>query len=318
VKILCPEPDSFSIQGIEFADKISQLTIQKISQIQFEEIAHNFDAILIRFNTVVNRKVLFKGSRLKAIISPTTGLNHIDMSLAKKMNVKVFHLKGEKKFLKGVSGTAELTIGLMISLMRHIPRSFSEVKNGSWEPGPYRGNEVSGKVLGIIGCGRLGSKVAKVSVALGMEVISYDPYIKRFPAGVESKETLKQVLELSDILSLHVPLSDENIHLISEKEISSMKDGVVIINTARGEVIDTESLLSGLKSRKISSVAIDVMENEHSMQGRRHVLVDYARSNDNLLITPHIGGATYESVEKTDLFVLKKFFNHFQIEGQCD
>jgi D-3-phosphoglycerate dehydrogenase / 2-oxoglutarate reductase len=307
IKILCPEPDSFSEKGLVFTQSFSQLTIKKLSQDEFEEMAPQYDAVLVRFNTKVGSNIFGKNSSVKAIISPTTGLDHIDMESAKLHGVKVFHLRGKKRFLKGISGTAELTIGLMLSLLRKIPQSFSAVKDGMWETGPFRGNEVSGKTLGIIGCGRLGSKVSRTATALGMKVIAYDPFVSRFPKGVTSKNSQLEVLNQADIVSLHVPLLEETKHLISYKEIGQMKRGVIIINTSRGAIIETSALLDGLNSKYISAAALDVIEDEHSTKGRFHPLVEYASNNDNLLITPHIGGATFESVEKTDLFILKNY-----------
>jgi len=307
IKILCPEPDSFSQKGLDYARGFSLLTTKTMSQGEFEKIAPQFDAVLVRFNTKVGSNIFGKESNIKAVISPTTGLDHIDLKSAKLNGITVFHLRGKKRFLKGVSGTAELSIGLMLSVMRKIPQSLSAVKNGIWETGPFRGNEVAGKTLGIIGCGRLGSKVSRTAVALGMKVVAYDPYITRFPAGVEAKNTQLDLFNEADIISLHVPLSDDTEHLISNVEISQMKAGVVIINTSRGAIIKTSALLDGLVSEHVSAAALDVLEYEHQMRGNLHPLVEYARKHDNLLITPHIGGATFESVEKTDLFILGNY-----------
>jgi len=307
IKILCPEPNSFSQKGLKYVSNFAQLTAKTISQDEFEKIAPKFDGVLVRFNTIVGSRIFGKDSNIRAIISPTTGLDHIDMKSAKLNGIKVFHLRGEKRFLKGVSGTAELSIGLMLSVMRKIPQSFSSVKNGMWQTGPFRGNELAGKTLGIIGCGRLGSKVCRTAVALGMKVVAFDPYIRRFPAGVEVMKTQIDLFNQSDIVSLHVPLSEETRHLIDDLQISQMKKGVIIINTSRGAILKTNALIDGLISKHISAAALDVIEDEHLMKGVLHPLVEYTSKFDNLLITPHIGGATFESVEKTDLFILKKY-----------
>jgi len=121
-----------------------------------------------------------------------------------------------------------------------------------------------------------------------------------------------KLLSKVDILTLHTPLLSDTKHLISTKEIEQMKDGVVIINTSRGSIISTQAFLDGLEKGKIKGAAIDVMEDEHSIGKTSHLLIDYANNHDNLLITPHIGGATYESVEKTDLFILKKYFSEVE------
>ena len=311
-RILCPEPESFSKKGLEYASENAEVTCKSLTQKQFDNIAPDYDDLLIRFNTIIGESILNSDSKIKSIISPTTGLDHIDLEAAKRNKVKVYHLRGEKSFLKEVSGTAELTIGLMLSLLRKIPQSFEAVKKGEWEPGPFRGNEVSKKKIGVVGCGRLGVKVSRVAVALGMDVFAYDPNISRFPAGVTQINSLMKLLSKVDILTLHTPLLSDTKHLISTKEIEQMKDGVVIINTSRGSIISTQAFLDGLEKGKIKGAAIDVMEDEHSIGKTSHLLIDYANNHDNLLITPHIGGATYESVEKTDLFILKKYFSEVE------
>jgi len=307
IKILCPEPSSFSQKGLDYARSFSQLTAKTLTQSEFEKIAPQFDAILVRFNTKVGTSILKKESNIKAVISPTTGLDHIDTKSAKSLGVKVFHLQGERRFLKTINGTAELSVGLMLAVMRNIPQSYAAVKDGVWDTGPFRGNEVAGKTLGIIGCGRLGSKVSRTAVSLGMNVVAYDPNISRFPAGVSSKRTQSKVFSEADVISLHVPLLPKTKHMIADREINQMKDGVVIINTSRGAIIETSALLNGLKQGKVSAAAVDVMEDEHLQLGNQHPLVKYACEYENLIITPHIGGATFESVERTDLFILKKY-----------
>lgn len=310
VKILCPEPNSFSQKGLDYARSFARLTSKTMSQTEFEKNALQFDVVLVRFNTKVGSNIFGKESNIRAIISPTTGLDHIDMKSAKLNNIKVFHLRGEKRFLRGVSGTAELSIGLMLSVIRKIPQSFSAVKSGIWEVGPFRGSEVAGKTLGIIGCGRLGSKVSRTAVALGMKVISYDPYISRFPAGVEVMNTQLDLFNEADIISLHVPLNQSTKHMISSKEVNQMKEGVVLINTSRGGIISSTALINGLKSGKIAAAGLDVLEDEHLIVSSRNPLIEFSKNNNNLIITSHIGGATYESVEKTDMFILNKYLKY--------
>ena len=308
IRMLCPEPESFSKKGLEFAGQNVDLTATPLTQQQFENLAPDYDVLLVRFNTKVGESILGINSKVKAILSPTTGLDHIDLKATKRHRVKVHHLQGEKRFLKGVSGTAELTIALMLSVLRKVPQSFEAVKSGSWEQGPYRGIEVAGKTLGVVGCGRLGSKVSRVGVALGMDVIAYDPYITRFPSGIKEKKSLAGLLSEADIVTVHLPLLPETRHMIASREITQMKDGVVIVNTSRGSIIATQPLLDGLESGKIAAAALDVLEGEHEIESSGHPLIQYASAHKNLMITPHIGGATFESVEKTDLLILNNYF----------
>jgi D-3-phosphoglycerate dehydrogenase len=242
------------------------------------------------------------------VLSPTTGLDHIDFDAAKNHNVDIFHLKGQKKFLNSISGTAEHTIALMLALLRKIPSSFEAFKTGQWEQGSFRGREVSGKTLGIVGYGRLGKKVARIGLAFGMKIAVYDPYIDSFPKNTISYKSFFNLLPEIDILSIHVPLLVETKHLIGLREIELMKPGSILINTSRGDVVSTQALIKALQSGHLAGAALDVIDREHCIEKEGHPLIAFAKDNDNLLVTPHIGGSTYESVEKTDLFILKRFF----------
>ncbi len=308
-RILCPEPGSFSERGLALAASRAELVATSMSQAEFEEAAPDFDAALIRFNTRVREGLLQGAPRLKAILSPTTGLDHIDMAAARRLGVNVFHLRGQKRFLKTVSATAELTIALMLAVLRKLPSAVAATRAGQWDPAPFRGREVAGKVLGIVGCGRLGSKVARTGAALDMRVVVYDPAVSRLPAGARGAASLQQVLAEADVLSLHVPLMPATVHMIGAAEYAQMKQGSVLVNTSRGAVVDTTALLEALRSGRISAAGLDVVEDEELiLQGGLHPLIQYAREHDNLLVTPHIGGATYESVEKTDEFILNRYF----------
>ena len=306
--ILCPEPASFSEAGLDFARQHANLTAREMTQASFEEEAAGFDAVLVRFNTRVGEPIM-RGGRLKAILSPTTGLDHLDMDAALRHKVQVFHLRGQKQFLNQISATAELTVALMLATLRLLPQALVAVKQGHWEPGPFRGREAAGKTLGLVGCGRLGSKVARVGRALNMRVMVFDPLISRPPAGVERAGSLQSLLEQSDVVSLHVPLNAETRHLIGRQQFEQFKAGAVLINTARGAIVDGQALLDALKSKKLSAAAVDVLEHEERIvQQKQNPLIDYAHTHANLLITPHIGGATFESVETTDLFILRRYF----------
>lgn len=308
-RMLCPEPGSFSQAGLALAGRYTELVAERLEQSEFEAAAVDFDAVLIRFNTRVRGDLLAKAPRLKAVLSPTTGLDHIDLAAASRRGVKVFHLKGQNRFLRTVSATAELTITLMLATLRRLPAAIQSTRLGQWDPGPFRGREASGKTLGIVGCGRLGAKVARVGRALNMNVVVYDPFVSRLPAGVVRANSLADLLGGADIVSLHVPLMPETVHLIGADDLALLKDGAILINTSRGAVVDGSALIEHLKSGKLAAAAVDVVEDEEAiLLGRRHPLIEYAKQHDNLLITPHIGGATFESVERTDSFILNRYF----------
>ena len=309
IRMLCPTPDNFSKKGLDLASRKVDFTAKKISQIQFDEMAPDYESVLVRFNTNVSKQVMGKGGRLKYILSPTTGLDHIEMDYAESKGIKIYHLRGEKSFLKGVSATSEHTMCLMTALMRMLPAAFDSVKNGEWASERFQGNELCGKLLGIVGCGRLGSKVARIALAFGMRVIAYDPGVRRLPAKVEREPRLGALLKKVDVLSLHVPLTRETKHMIDSKKLRLMKKGSFLVNTSRGDIICSDALLKYLENGHLKGAALDVIEGERQGAIKRHPLVKFSRKNSNLLITPHMGGSSVESIEKTDLYVLNKFFN---------
>jgi len=308
MKILCPDPESFSDIGLKTLSKSHDVFCKKIDQVEFDKVAPNYDVILTRFNTQITEKVINQKSNIKFILSPTTGLDHIDLNAAQKMNIKVFHLKGQRRFLRKISGTAELTIGLIISISRNIPESFESVKNFNWNTHSFMGHELYKKKLGIIGYGRLGRKVARVASSLDMDILCFDPYINHIPRYVNKVDNLNSLLSTSDYVSIHIPLNSETKHLISYPQIQKMKPESFIINTSRGSIINTHDLLKALENKTIRGAALDVIEDEWSLIAEgKSFLIDYAKHNRNLIITPHIGGATFESIERTDMFIIDKF-----------
>lgn len=309
MRLLCPDPDSFSTEIRKRAENILEVNFCVLDQEEFNRKAQAYEVVLVRFNTRVRSEVMGKTSKLRAIVSPTTGVDHIDLALANKRGISVFHLQGQTRFLNKINSTAEMTVALMLALLRNLLQASSSVLEGRWEVGPFRGYEASGKTLGIIGYGRLGSKVARIARALQMDVVAYDIVRRRLASGVRWAENLNQILHESDIVSLHLPLNSCTRGILGLSELNSMKPGAILINTARGALIDSNALLATLKSGRLGGAALDVLENEHEIVRGGHPLIDYAQSNDNIIITPHIGGASFEAVEKTDLFVFNRFLD---------
>ena len=249
------------------------------------------------------------GPKLLFVASPTTGLNHIDLEHAKKHDVKIISLKGESAFLEKITATAELCWGLIISLRRGIPEAATSVKEGHWDRNRVRGKELNESILGIIGYGRLGQKLAKYALAFNMKILVNTPQEINDPE-VEFCE-LETLLRKSDIVSLQVDSRPENYHMLGTKEFKLMKKSAVFINTARGDLIDEAALLDALKNKTISGAALDVIEEEFDIGHSSQDLIAYARNHRNLIITPHIGGATYESQHKAAHFILEKLLNYW-------
>lgn len=202
----------------------------------------------------------------------------------------------------------------MIAAARMIPMFDKLVKNGEWPKGKYVGIELCGKVLGIIGLGRIGSKVAEIARVIGMKVIAYDVADVREKAqrlGVELTSTLYDLLKRSDVISLHVPLTKDTYHMISYREFEVMKDGVIFINTSRGEIVDTKALLDALNKGKVAVAALDVLEHEPPKEPWEIELAKHPR----VIITPHIGSETWEARKRIAKMLADKLCRIFNINS---
>lgn len=291
MKILNLEPDGYSPEALAILQTLGEVVPGCGDN-------SGIDALIVRLANQIDADFLKDFPRLKYIVTATTGLDHIDLKAAEARGIKVLSLKGEGGFLRSIPATAELTWGLILSLTRNIPAAFESVKRGEWERDAFKGYDLKGKTLGIIGLGRIGEMVARYGEAFGMRVIYHDP--NKF-ACVNSLET---ILARADIISLHVPLNDDTRGLIEERELAIMKPGSYLINTSRGEVIHEAALLAALNIGHLAGAALDVVCDE---RGERNLaLLAYARAHDNLIITPHIGGCTFDSMEATEVFMAKK------------
>lgn len=256
-------------------------------------IIPRYDAYLCSLKVRVTRDVIDRAQRLKVIATPSTGTDHIDTEYAASRGIAVISLKHEADFLDQLTATAELSWGLLLGVVRKIPWAFAEAKQGKWARDAFRGMQLSGKTLGVLGCGRLGRMVARYGNAFRMRVIAYD--VK--PVREEDVEQVdwETFLAQSDIISIHIHLTPGNVRLLDKKAFGQMKQGVVVINTSRGAVIDEEALLEALRAGKVAAAGLDVIDGEWNDDLERHPLIRYAQSHDHVLISPHIGGITRES-----------------------
>lgn len=232
----------------------------------------------------ISAKVLEVAKKLKVISRNGVGVENIDLEVAKSFGIEVKVAMGANS-----QGVAELTIGLMLSLIRSIPNSNESLKNGEWIR--FMGTEVSGKTLGVIGCGNIGKNVVEMSLGLKMKVLGYDLYPdKNFRPSKNFKYTsFNELLRNSDIISLHCPPSDQP--LINKDTLKIMKDGVFIINTARATLVDKVELIQALDNGKVNGYATDVYEVEPPE-------LDPLINHEKTITTPHIGGYTRESIDK--------------------
>ena len=247
----------------------------------------NYDVLVVRSNTKVTSDVLEAGAKgnLKLVIRAGVGIDNIDLDYAKKVGIKVSNTPDASS-----DSVAELALGHMFSVARYIAVANYTMRNGQWNKKQYKGSEIAGKILGIIGMGRIGKALAGKAEALGMKIIYADVLGKQDNLAYEFMD-LDNLLKVSDYVSLHVPYDKDKGALISSREISMMKEGAVIINCARGKVVDEEALLEGLNSGKLAGAGIDVFDQEPS---KNTELINHERVS----VTPHIGASTKEAQER--------------------
>lgn len=277
------------------------------------ENAYKYNCLFISIRDIIDDNILARAEKLQCIVTATTGLDHINMDVAEEMGVTVISLRGETEFLANISATAELAWGMIIALIRKIPAAHQSVMAGHWARDNFYGNELRGKTLGIIGFGRLGKMLGAFGQAFRMNIIAYDIEI---PATLDVEFVdLNELLKQSDVISVNLPLNDSTRGMLGHNEFSIIKRGSFLVNTARGDIIDEEALLLSLKTGRLAGAAIDVMAGETSGNPawlEASKLYNYARDHSNLMILPHIGGVTYESVEKTDSFIIAKLSSYLR------
>jgi len=313
IRILNVEPLGFSREARAILGGLGELVELPLNRDELRSQIADYDVLIVRFGQKIDRVIIDAGSRLKAIVTAATGVDHIDVDYARLRGISVLSLYGESDFLETVSAAAEHTWALLLALARRIPQAFNSVRAGRWDRDLFRGRDLQGKKLGIIGLGRIGRKVAAYAHAFSMDVSAYDPFATQWAPTVERRPTLTDLLHRSDLISIHVPLTLDTRNLVGRKELSCLHPEAMVINTSRGEVLDENALLDSLESGSIAGAALDVICEENS-EGRRtqQRLLNYARAHDNLLITPHIGGATRESMAKTEIFMARKLTRFLQ------
>ena len=293
MKLICPNQKLFSNEIKSILRKKFICNFLDLDQNKLNKVIHKYDIVLTRFSHDIKYK---KETKIRYIISPTTGENHIDKMFFKDNRIKIITLKNEKLFLKKINASSELTVLLILSYLRNFHNILKKNKISF-------GQEINNKKIGIIGYGRIGKKVYKILNAFGAKLYIYD--IK----NIKQKSSLNFILKNCDIISIHIPLNEDNKNFFNKNKLSKLKKGCLIVNTSRGEIIDETNLIKKLKSRYLS-YATDVLSYENKRSNGKLKILE--SKIDNLLITPHIGGLTNESIKKTDKFIINKFLKYYE------
>jgi len=280
--------DSLADEGIERLREEKDIEVDVKTDLKPDElkkIIGEYDALIVRSSTKVNEDIINAANRLKVIARAGTGIDNVDIEAATRKGIIVMNVPGGNTI-----SAAENTIAMLLSMSRNIPQANASMKAGKWEKKKFTGVEVRGKTLGIIGLGRIGSEVAKMAQGLGMHTIGYDPFVSAENAkrmGVEYKK-LDELFRQSDYITVHTPLNKDTKYLIGEKEFALMKNGVRIINCARGGIIDENALYKAIKSGKVAGAALDVFEKEPPENNLLLTL-------DSVIATPHLSASTEEA-----------------------
>jgi D-3-phosphoglycerate dehydrogenase / 2-oxoglutarate reductase len=298
------------MMNVLVADKVDKKAVELIKEAGIEvdekfglkeeeiiSIIANYDALLVRSDTIVTKKILEAGAsgKLKMVGRAGVGTDNIDKPSAKELGIAV-----ENTPFGNTNAAAEHTLTLMIMLSKHIIHANNSMKKGEWDRN-FKSTELKAKTLGLIGFGNVGKKVAKVALAFEMNVLVYDPFVDAKvldELGVKKAE-LDEIISASDYLTVHVPLTDKTKNMISTNQFEKMKNGIRILNVARGGVIDEEALLSAIKSGKVAAAGLDVYNEEPPML--RELI-----ENDHVITTPHLGASTNEAQENVAIEIAEQ------------
>src|SRR5450759_5000734 len=247
-----------------------------------------YDAIIIRSATKLTADLIEKGTRLRVIGRAGVGVDNVDVEAAPRKGIIVANAPESN-----VVSTAEHTIGLLLALARNIPQAYAAFKQGNWERSKWKGVEIAGKTLGIIGLGKIGQQVARKAAGLGMRVIAFDPVVakERFrELGVERMETVDDLYAEAELITLHAPRNAETTGMINKEAFAKMRDGVRIINAARGALIVDDDLIEAVKSGKVAGAALDV----HAQEPYTGPLTE----QPEIVVTPHLAASTGEAQDR--------------------
>jgi D-3-phosphoglycerate dehydrogenase len=240
-------------------------------------------AVIVRSNNHISAAVLAHAPDLRVIGRAGTGVDNIDVADATRRGIAVLNTPGAN-----ANATAEHTIGMMLALARHIPAAHRSLLAGQWNRSGFRGRELRGRTLGLIGVGRVGNLVATQATALGMQVLAYDPYRGATAADPFTLVDLGRLLSSSDVVSMHAPLTDATHHLLDAAAFRQMQRGALVINCARGGLVDEDALVDAIQEGHIDGAALDVFESEPVVDRRLLQL-------PQVIATPHLGGSTAEA-----------------------
>ncbi len=266
--------------------------LPNISRAEVLDTISAYEGLIINSKIICDNELLSKAVKLRWIGRLGSGMEVIDTAVCNEKNIRYFNSPDGN-----AQAVAEHALGLLLSLLRNIPKANQEVKNGEWIREANRGEELTGKTVGIIGFGHTGSAFAKLLSGFDVKILANDKYKKDFGTGSVSEATLEDIFEKADVLSLHLPLTLETTHYVNDRFLSQFKKSIYLINTCRGKVIETSILNKNIIDGVLLGVALDVLENEKlaTYSSTEKDIIKTLSSFSNVVLTPHIAGWTHQS-----------------------
>lgn len=275
----------------------------EISRLELEGIIHRYEGLIIRSKTPMDRPLLEKAARLQFIGRAGAGLDKIDLDYLQERNIPLYNAPEGNR-----DAVAEHAIGMLLALFNHIPRADRQVREKIWNREENRGEELSGKTVGIFGYGHMGQSIAKKLRGFDVKVLAYDKYKTGFGSEFAEESSFERIQEEADILSIHVPLTSETRNFFTLEVINAFKKPFYLINTARGEVVSLEVLNEALASGKLRGALLDVLEKEKldKLDPVQENAFQRLVERDNVLFSPHVAGWTFQSYEKINKVLVGK------------
>lgn len=302
---------------ILFIDSVHPILEERLTQMEFacehdyssskemiETKIANYIGIVIRSRFTIDKSFLDKASKLKFIARSGAGLENIDIAYAAQKNIKVFNSPEGNKDAVG-----EHAIGMLLMLFNKLKQGDAQVRQGIWDREANRGIELSGKTVGILGYGNMGEALAKKLIGFDCKVIAYDKYKKDYSDDYTTEVSLEDLFEQTDVLSIHLPLSHETKHYVNANFLNNFKKKIYLINTARGNNINTKDLVKTLQSGKVLGACLDVLEFESKsfdLENTHHKDFEYLKNTENVILSPHVAGWTAESYQKLSEYLANK------------
>ena len=297
--------DNVSLKGVASLESQAELEVTVVKDGLNGELLASAEAIIVRSATKVTAEVMDKAPKLRVVGRAGVGVDNVDVDYATNRGIVVMNTPAGNTI-----STTELTFSMMMALARKIPQAHMSMKEGKWDRKVFAGAELSGKTLGICGMGRIGSQVARRAIAFGMRVLAHDPYLSLNKARELQVELLEldELLGRSDFITVHMPLTDQTRDMINAETFAKMKDGVNLINCARGGIINEVDLVAAVNGGKVAGAALDVYETEPCPENSP------LRAVPNIVLTPHLGASTKEAQESVGIEVAEAIID-FLVNG---